>query len=187
MEEKELSKGTFTKMNIPAIICLLLTIFSGIQYANLSTDRWAATDEVTMAMVFTLVFAVLTVVFFVWMSGCSITVTNKRVYGVGAFRKRVDLPFDMISAVGSGPLKSVSVATSSGKIAFWFVQNKDEVFKAITDCLIERQSKQSTPATISQEAPQSNADELKKYKELLDSGVITQEEFDAKKKQLLGL
>ena len=32
-----------------------------------------------------------------------------------------------------------------------------------------------------------NADELKKYKELLDSGVITQEEFDAKKKQLLGL
>ena len=31
------------------------------------------------------------------------------------------------------------------------------------------------------------ADELKKYKELLDGGVITQEEFDAKKKQLLGL
>ena len=31
------------------------------------------------------------------------------------------------------------------------------------------------------------ADELKKYKDLLDSGVITQEEFDAKKKQLLGL
>lgn len=33
----------------------------------------------------------------------------------------------------------------------------------------------------------SNADKLKKYKDLLDSGVITQEEFDAKKKQLLGL
>lgn len=33
----------------------------------------------------------------------------------------------------------------------------------------------------------SNADELKKYKDLLDSGVITQEEFDLKKKQLLGL
>lgn len=33
----------------------------------------------------------------------------------------------------------------------------------------------------------SNADELKKFKELLDSGVITQEEFDQKKKQLLGL
>lgn len=33
----------------------------------------------------------------------------------------------------------------------------------------------------------SAADEIKKFKELLDSGIITQEEFDAKKKQLLGL
>ena len=33
----------------------------------------------------------------------------------------------------------------------------------------------------------SSADELKKYKELLDAGIITQVEFDAKKKQLLGL
>ena len=33
----------------------------------------------------------------------------------------------------------------------------------------------------------SSADELKKYKELLDAGIITQEEFDAKKRQLLGL
>ena len=36
-------------------------------------------------------------------------------------------------------------------------------------------------------AAPSVADELKKYKELLDMGVITQAEFDAKKKQLLGL
>lgn len=33
----------------------------------------------------------------------------------------------------------------------------------------------------------SSADEILKYKNLLDSGIITQEEFDAKKKQLLGL
>ena len=33
----------------------------------------------------------------------------------------------------------------------------------------------------------ANADELKKFKELLDQGIISQEEFDAKKKQLLGL
>ncbi len=33
----------------------------------------------------------------------------------------------------------------------------------------------------------SAAEELKKFKELLDMGVINQEEFDAKKKQLLGL
>lgn len=33
----------------------------------------------------------------------------------------------------------------------------------------------------------SAADEIRKYKGLLDDGIITQEEFDAKKKQLLGL
>lgn len=33
----------------------------------------------------------------------------------------------------------------------------------------------------------SIAEEIKKYKELLDIGAITQEEFDAKKKQLLQL
>ena len=39
------------------------------------------------------------------------------------------------------------------------------------------------------EAPQnvSAADEITKFKQLLDTGIITQEEFDAKKKQLLGL
>lgn len=44
---------------------------------------------------------------------------------------------------------------------------------------------ESSSPTISQVS--SNADELKKYKDLLDGGAITQEEFDAKKKQLLGL
>ena len=38
-----------------------------------------------------------------------------------------------------------------------------------------------------EEATHSQADEIKKYKELLDSGAITQEEYDSKKKQLLGL
>ena len=33
----------------------------------------------------------------------------------------------------------------------------------------------------------SAADEIKKFKGLLDEGIITQEEFDAKKKELLGL
>ena len=40
----------------------------------------------------------------------------------------------------------------------------------------------STPAPAT-----SPVEEIKKYKELLDMGIITQEEFDAKKKQLLGL
>lgn len=40
---------------------------------------------------------------------------------------------------------------------------------------------------VAEKSQNSIPEELKKYKELLDGGIITQEEFDAKKKQLLGL
>lgn len=46
-----------------------------------------------------------------------------------------------------------------------------------------------TPQSINSSTINSvgGADKLKMYKELLDSGTISQEEFDAKKKQILGL
>ena len=47
-----------------------------------------------------------------------------------------------------------------------------------------REYKNKGNGTVQQLSP---ADELKKFKELLDAGIITQEEFDAKKKELLGL
>ena len=51
---------------------------------------------------------------------------------------------------------------------------------------IEQRLTEGGAAEVSAQ-PLSSADEIKKFKDLLDSGVITQEEFDAKKKQLLGL
>lgn len=48
----------------------------------------------------------------------------------------------------------------------------------------------SAEPTVSYVQPQINisaADEIKKFKELLDAGIITEEEFNAKKKQLLNL
>lgn len=135
-----------------------------------------------------IVIAIIFVILYFAYSKISITVTNKRVYGNTFFGKQVDLPVDSISAVGSGMMKGISVATSSGKITFSFIKNRDEIRTAITNLLNNRQTKQTVATTtIKQEIPQSNADELKKYKDLLDSGVISQEEFDAKKKQLLGL
>lgn len=50
----------------------------------------------------------------------------------------------------------------------------------------EFEAMQKTQA-VATPAATSAADEIKKFKELLDMGIITQEEFDAKKKQLLGL
>ncbi len=128
------------------------------------------------------------VVLLLYIGKCQIVVTNVRVYGKAAFGKRVDLPIDSISAVSSMALFSgIAVSTSSGKISFLGLKNADEIHRAISGLLIERQSKSAPAHVIQQEVQQSNADELKKYKDLLDGGVITQEEFDAKKKQLLGL
>lgn len=117
-------------------------------------------------------------------SKVQITVTNKRVYGCDATANRVDLPLDSITAVGTSLFSGLAVTTASGAIKFVFLKNRDELHEEISKLLIGRQEKS---AVIKQETPQSAADELKKYKALLDSGTITQAEFDAKKKQLLGL
>ena len=55
--------------------------------------------------------------------------------------------------------KFKSMSGEDGRIRIWFDKNKDE----------------------------STADEIKKFKELLDSGAITKEEYDTKKKELLDL
>lgn len=126
-------------------------------------------------------------VFVFWaFNGTGITVTDKRIYGVAKFGKRVDLPVDSITSIGVGLFNSISIATASGQLVFGLLTNRNEVQEAISKLLVERQKK-GTGTGIKQEIPQSAADELKKYKDLLDDGVISQEEFDAKKKQLLGL
>lgn len=44
-----------------------------------------------------------------------------------------------------------------------------------------------TAAAVTNVIQKSPAEQIKEYKDLLDSGILTQEEFDAKKKQLLGV
>lgn len=58
------------------------------------------------------------------------------------------------------------------------------ISNAIQDILEKNRSSQGATTIVQSVSP---AEELKKFKELLDMGVITQEEFDAKKKQILGL
>jgi len=139
---------------------------------------------IPVALIPSIGFAVL---FFMLYNKVELTVTNKRIFGKSSFGKRVDIPVDSISAVGTGLFSSIAVTSSSGAIKFGMIKNLEEVHKAISDLIIARQEKTVSTTTIKQEIPQSNADELKKFKELLDSGIISQEEFDAKKKQLLGL
>lgn len=73
-------------------------------------------------------------------------------------------------------------------IVYWKSRYND--IKIIVDYIEEKRrelKKQSREGVVSQNQTISSAEELKKYKELLDVGVITQEEFDTKKKQILGI
>ena len=134
-------------------------------------------------------FVVIALIFYFMNRKVSLTVTDKRVYGTAAFGKRVDLPLDKISAVGTSAFKGIAVTSASGAIKFSMIKNNDEMHHAISQLLMERQDESNKPieTVVKQEIPQSNAGELAKFKSLLDSGIITQEEFEAKKKQLLGL
>ena len=120
----------------------------------------------------------------VWLSSYEMVVTDKRVYGKIAFGKRVDLPLDSISATSTlRVLKGVSVSTSSGIIKFLLIKNSNEMYEEISKLLLERQN--NSPVKV--EKKTDTPDDLIKLKELLDKGIITQEEFDTKKKQILGL
>ncbi len=119
---------------------------------------------------------------FLMMKKMQITITDKRVCGKTYFGRSVDLPMDSISAIGSSWFNGIAVSTSSGKVSFLFIENSKGIRELLCQLLIDRQGK---PQSVIPN--KSNADELKKYKELFDSGIITQEEFDAKKKQLLNL
>lgn len=69
-----------------------------------------------------------------------------------------------------------------------FRNDQSKEAKEIYDYIIQRRTElkniPSQPATAQQSSP---VDEIRKYKVLLDEGIISQEEFESKKKQLLGL
>ena len=97
-------------------------------------------------------------------------------------KKSKQLIFDDVSNVDFS--KNALTLTGTGvKFKISNITNAEE----IKTFIIGKKKESQNARDISQSPAASSADELKKYKELFDSGVISQEEFDAKKKQLLGL
>jgi len=148
-------------------------------------------DQMSIELTFILMLPLFLIGFLVYFAikNTEMIVTDKRIYGKVAWGKSVDLPVDSVSAIASIPIwKGLSVSTSSGRISFRAIKNAGEIHSIIINLMKERQqSKAITVSTESFSVQKDEAEELKKFKELLDAGVISQEEFEAKKKQLLGL
>ena len=118
---------------------------------------------------------------------CELYITENNVKGKTLFGKEVVLPLYMVSAYSTRKLFStITIATSSGITKFALIGNYAEFGNILSKKINERQ--ENTINASKETALLNNAmDYTIKLKSMLDSGIITQEEFDAKKKQLLGL
>lgn len=125
-------------------------------------------------------------------------ITNKKFYyagnggqGILFIMKNGSVALKDVHAVTAGagtgithPFVKFEVNNDDYKVTTFFgnvTMIKEKLEAAIKEC----ENASNTPTVV--QAAVSPMEELKKLKELLDMGIVTQEEFDAKKKQLLGL
>ncbi|MFJ7730655.1 DUF4429 domain-containing protein [Lysinibacillus sp. NPDC097231] len=85
---------------------------------------------------------------------------------------------------GSSETKGGTLAAVKDENSITFVKRELQQAKALI-ALIE--TKRHARTSLAQAATLSTADEILKMKELLDAGILTKDEFEAKKKQLLGI
>ena len=191
MEEKTIIKGEkgrllYIASLIPGLIGLIITIcifcdggFSAWCDYAFECDFGDIEPLLAWGGLF-LIIAGLTI--FLSGKNTELCVTNKRIYGIALFGNRVDIPIDSVSAVGLFTwCEGITVSSSSGVIRFLYISNANKIHEEISKILMARYSNNKTSETS------SVADELKKLKELVDSNILTQEEFELKKKQLLNL
>ena len=95
--------------------------------------------------------------------------------------------FIQLSYPGSLENKAGVIAAVNDENSILFQADQLPLAREIVDYIENGRKQTKLPQTAPAIQQASAADELKKFKELLDMGVINQEEFDAKKKQLLGL
>jgi len=128
----------------------------------------------------------------------AVVVTNKRIIIAGetsdliktASSMSVDLQHVDSINIEAGIIAYTLYISTAGKqiectYAATKVDGSEEYLQGFANAVYAAKKEKVQKDTTS--IPNSAADEIKKFKELLDMGIITQEEFDTKKKQLLGL
>lgn len=80
----------------------------------------------------------------------------------------------------------ISAALGAEK-TFFYSKGALGTAKQFRDVVMDYEKRASQPAPAPAGAPVSAVEEIRRLKALLDEGILTQEEFEAKKKQLLGI
>lgn len=132
---------------------------------------------------------------------CNLILTDKGIFGnlkKALSKKELNLPIDKIDNIMISENiidklrggKTIAVRTTNGLIKFNWVQNADEFVNATLAKIEEyKQSVKENVSVMAHNASggsdNSAAAKIKELKELLDSGLISQEEFEAKRKELI--
>lgn len=119
-----------------------------------------------------------------------LVVTDKNFYSV-VFNKafggadKVLMPLSKISSFTVSGLTGMKLTIIEGAVKYQYDGVSSS--KAIVDALKEKDNNSFEQEKIEKPATSDPAEELRKYKQLLDDGIITQEDFDKKKAMLLGI
>lgn len=128
-------------------------------------------------------------------NGCSLSLTKGGIQGVRKTlfsSKNLQLPIEKVDSImvsksifnliGGG--KTVAIRSNSGLVMFPWVQNADD-FVAATLQRIETFKKNTTPSSKPASDGASLSNKLKELQSLKEQGILTEEQFEAKKQELI--
>ncbi len=138
-----LKKIVILAVKIGIIYNILMFLFIFLLGIKIEWTFETIMSIIKVAIAFIVLFIILSLIIQAFVFQVRIIVTDKRVYGKTVFGKRVDLPLDSISSIGSSMFAGISVATSSGKISFLGIDNRDEIYDEISKLLLERQERKN--------------------------------------------
>lgn len=144
------------------------------------------------------VFLVLTALYFVKANN-KVTLNSTMFRGVNGFGKVTLIPIEQISSATISSIdSSITINQMGKKRKFYWLINNALLCEAINNIklgkyqsAVAEQSFSNAGSTDNNEIKAKNitesAEEIQKFKSLLDDGVITEEEFNSMKKQILNL
>ena len=103
-------------------------------------------------------------------------------YSTGLMAGRIELQLAGTAQRGSGKFADMRQAEN----VINFGRDKYEPMKKVAEIIRQRVHDSQNAGTVSQTVP-SGADEIRKYKQLLDDGIIDQDEFNRVKAKYLGV
>ena len=182
-EEKILVKSDFDSSACHkfCLIFYLIIFIIGLQFLTIDVSIGFWVDILCTVFIGGIIHATM---YFSARNNC-ITLTNYKITGVYNRHLSLNIPIDSISSVSKGWQGSLCITCAGNKYNIMFVGNRDDFCSYLNELLSKR-----TQQTMSEHSAKTSIpsyEEIEKLKHLLDNGVISQEEFEAKKKQLLGL